>query len=160
MARLGQQLKSALIYVLLFALFVDVAAWAAAGAHALPLEALAIFGVLLLNAGLGVLQEYRSEQALAELQKLGAPRVWVLRDDSFERIDAVNLVPDDVVRLEAGDRVPADGELREAEGLSVDESVLTGRIVAAREARRRCSAERQPGDARSSPAARATDGSP
>lgn len=126
LARLGQQLKSALIYVLLFALFVDVVAWAAAGGHSLPLEALAILGVLLLNAGLGVLQEYRSEQALTELQKLGAPRVWVLRDDSFERIDAARLVPDDVVRLEAGDRVPADGLIGESEGFSVDESVLTG----------------------------------
>ena len=126
LARLGQELKSALIYVLLFALFVDVAAWAAAGGRSLPLEALAIFCVLLLNAGLGVLQGYRSEQALAELQKLGAPRVWALRDESFERIDAVELVPDDVVRLEAGDRVPADGVVSEGEGLSIDESVLTG----------------------------------
>ncbi|HEX2873418.1 MAG TPA: cation-translocating P-type ATPase [Polyangiaceae bacterium] len=126
LARLGQQFQSALIYVLLVALLVDVAAWLAAGSESVPLEALAIFGVLLLNAGLGVLQEYRSEQALAELQKLGAPRVWVLRDDSFERVDAATLVPDDVVRLEAGDRVPADGVAGESEGLSVDESVLTG----------------------------------
>ncbi|HXK18682.1 MAG TPA: HAD-IC family P-type ATPase, partial [Polyangiaceae bacterium] len=126
LARLAQELKSALIYVLLFALFVDLATWAAAGARTLPLEALAIFGVLLLNAGLGVLQGYRSEQALAELQKLGAPRVWALRDGSFEKIDAVELVPDDVVRLEAGDRVPADGLVEKSEGMSVDESVLTG----------------------------------
>ncbi len=124
--RLGQQLKSALIYVLILALLVDVVAWKVAGGHSFPIEALAIFGVLLLNAGLGVLQEYRSEHALAELGKLGAPRVWVLRDDTFQRIDAAELVPDDVVRLEAGDRVPADGLLGESEGLSVDESVLTG----------------------------------
>jgi Ca2+-transporting ATPase len=126
LARLAQQFKSALIYVLLLALLVDVAAWAAAGAHGGPLEALAILGVLLLNAGLGLLQEYRSEQALGELRKLGAPQVWALRNDAFERIDALELVPEDVVRLEAGDRVPADGAVTEGEGLSVDESVLTG----------------------------------
>ncbi len=126
LARLVAQLKNALIYVLLFALLVDLAAWAAAGAHEVPLEAIAILCVLLLNAGLGVLQEYRSEQALAELQKLGAPRVWVLRDDSFEKIDTAQIVPGDVVRLEAGDRVSADGRVEDAQSLSVDESILTG----------------------------------
>ncbi len=126
LARLAAQLKSALIYVLLFALCVDLAAWLLAGAKSFPLESVAIFGVLLLNAGLGVLQEYRSERALAELQKLGAPRAWVLRDDAFERIDATLVVPGDCVRLEAGDRVPADGCVQGSEGFSVDESVLTG----------------------------------
>jgi P-type Ca2+ transporter type 2C len=125
-ARLFGQLKSALIYLLLFALAVDLVAWAAAGARTFPLEAIAIFGVVLLNAGLGVLQEYRSESALAELQKLGAPRAWVLRDESFERIDATQIVPGDCVRLEAGDRIPADGSVHEPQGFSVDESVLTG----------------------------------
>ena len=125
-ARLGAQLRSALIYVLLFALLVDVLAWALAGAAGVPLEAAAIFGVILLNAGLGVLQEFRSERALLELEKLGAPRAWVRRDDCFERIDAANIVPGDIVRLEAGDRVPADGATSEPEALNVDESVLTG----------------------------------
>lgn len=124
--RVLAQLKSALIYLLLAALAVDLIAWAVAGAHGAPLEALAILCVILLNAALGVAQEYRSERALLELERLSAPRAWVLRDDCFQRIDAAELVPGDVVRLEAGDRIPADGRVYAAETLSVDESVLTG----------------------------------
>ncbi len=123
---MGAQLKSALIYLLLIALAVDLVAWAIAGAQGVPLEALAILCVILLNAVLGVLQEYRSERALQELRRLGAPRAWVLRGGYFERIDAAAIVPGDVVRLEAGDRVPADGAVRAPETLCVDESALTG----------------------------------
>jgi Ca2+-transporting ATPase len=120
------QLKSALIYLLLFALLVDVTVWIVAGASGTPLEALAIFGVILLNAALGVAQEYRSESALAELARLAAPQAWVLRDEQFQRIAAAEIVPGDVVRLEAGDRVPADGVAKAPETLTVDESMLTG----------------------------------
>jgi P-type Ca2+ transporter type 2C len=127
--RIFAQLKNALIYLLLAALAVDLAAWLLEGAVGIPLEALAILAVIFLNAALGVLQEYRSEQALLELQRLGAPRAWALRDDSFVRIDAAELVPGDVVRLEAGDRVPADGVAAAPESLSVDESVLTGEFM-------------------------------
>jgi len=125
--RLGAQLKNALIYLLLLALLVDLVAWAVAGARGVPLEAVAILGVILLNAALGVLQEFRSERALLELRRLSAPRAWVLRSAYFERIDTAIIVPGDVVRLEAGDRVPADGAALQAETLSVDESALTGR---------------------------------
>ena len=124
--RLGAQLKSALIYMLLFALAIDVVAWAIAGAEDVPLEALAILCVILLNAVLGVLQEYRSEQALLELRRLGAPRAWVLRGGYFEHMEATAIVPGDLVRLEAGDRVPADGAVRTPEALCIDESALTG----------------------------------
>lgn len=126
LARIRAQLTSALIYLLLCALAVDLAAWVMAGARGVPLEALAILGIMLLNAGLGVLQEYRSERAILELRRLGAPRAWVLRGEAFERVDATEIVPGDLVRLEAGDRVPADGDALEPESLSVDESVLTG----------------------------------
>jgi P-type Ca2+ transporter type 2C len=91
-----------------------------------PAEALAILAIVLLNAALGVLQEYRSERALLELERLAAPRAWVQRDDTFQHLDASEIVPGDVVRLEAGDRVPADGVAHSPESLSVDESVLTG----------------------------------
>jgi Ca2+-transporting ATPase len=129
LVRIFAQLKNALIYLLLAALAVDLAAWLLEGAVGVPLEALAILAVIFLNAALGVLQEYRSEQALLELQRLGAPRAWALRDESFVRIDAAELVPGDVVRLEAGDRVPADGTTLAPESLSVDESVLTGEFM-------------------------------
>jgi P-type Ca2+ transporter type 2C len=120
------QLKSALIFLLLFALLVDIVAWAASGASGTPLEALAIFCVILLNAALGVAQEYRSESALGELARLSAPQAWVLRDEQFQRIAAAAIVPGDVVRLEAGDRVPADGVAKSPETLTVDESMMTG----------------------------------
>jgi len=120
------QLNSALIYLLLFALAVDIAVWIASGASGTPLEALAILCVILLNAALGVAQEYRSESALAELARLAAPQAWVLRDQQFQRIAAADIVPADVVRLEAGDRVPADGVAKSPETLTVDESMLTG----------------------------------
>jgi Ca2+-transporting ATPase len=124
--RIRGQLASALIYVLLLALAIDLVAWAAAGAVGVPLEGLAIFGVVVLNATLGVMQEYRSEQALRELERLSAPRAWVLRDGVFEHLETTCLVPGDVVRLEAGDRIPADGLARQPQSLRVDESVLTG----------------------------------
>jgi P-type Ca2+ transporter type 2C len=124
--RLVRQFASALIYLLLLALAFDLAAWANDGAHGVPVEALVIFAVLVLNAGLGMLQEYRSERALDELEKLGSPRVWVLRDGAFEQRAASELVPGDVVRLEAGDRVPADGIATKPESLGADESLLTG----------------------------------
>ncbi|HTU61911.1 MAG TPA: HAD-IC family P-type ATPase, partial [Polyangiales bacterium] len=126
LSRVGAQLKSALLYLLLFALLADLFAWFMAGAQGMPLEALAIFCIVLLNASLGVLQEYRSERALRELSRLSAPRAWVERDGAFERLEATELVPGDLVRLEAGDQVPADGKLVSAEGLTVDESILTG----------------------------------
>jgi Ca2+-transporting ATPase len=125
-SRVLGQLRSALMYLLLVSLAADLLAWTLAGAHGAPLEALAILCVILLNAVLGVLQEYRSEQALRELERLAAPRAWVLRDAYYQHVDAADIVPGDLVRLEAGDRVPADGVAHEPEALSVDESALTG----------------------------------
>src|SRR5262245_36077846 len=77
--RLLRQFQGALIYLLLLALVLDLAAWLYKGHAGAPVEALAILGVLVLNAILGLLQEYRSEHALAELQALGSPQVWVMR---------------------------------------------------------------------------------
>jgi Ca2+-transporting ATPase len=124
--RLLKQFGSALIYLLILALAFDLVAWVSEGARGVPVEALAIFAILLLNAGLGVLQEYRSERALDELEKLSAPRVWVFRGGSLEERNAAELVPGDLVRLEAGDRVPADGVAIDPESLGADESLLTG----------------------------------
>ena len=128
--RVGRQFKSALIYLLLLALAFDLAAWIHEGARGTPVEALAILAVLLLNAGLGVLQEYRSERALDELEKLSSPHVWVFRDGSLEQRNATELVPGDLVRVEAGDRVPADGIAVRPESLGADESLLTGESLA------------------------------
>ena len=65
--------------------------------------------ILLLNAGLGVYQESKSEAALAQLKELAAPLVWVMRDGKLVHLSSADLVPGDLVRIEAGDRIPADG---------------------------------------------------
>lgn len=127
--RFFRQFKSPLIYILLVALLVDLALWFYEGSQGVPFEALAILTILLFNAGLGVWQERRAENALARLKALAAPQVWVLRDGVLARIPSQQLVPGDLVRLEAGERVPADGQLLEGEGLMIDESVLTGESV-------------------------------
>jgi Ca2+-transporting ATPase len=127
--RLLRQFRSALIYLLLLALGLDLVAWAHDGGHGVPVEAVAIFAVLVLNSFLGVFQEYRSESALDELEKLASPKVWILRDGFLVQLAAAELVPGDVVRLEAGDRVPADGKARSTESLGIDESLLTGESV-------------------------------
>ncbi|HMV85784.1 MAG TPA: cation-transporting P-type ATPase [Blastocatellia bacterium] len=124
--RFLRQFKSPLIYILLVALAIDLAIWISEGASGVPAESVAIAVILLLNAVLGVYQENKSEAALARLREMAAPLVWVLRDGELKHLPGSELVPGDAVRIEAGDRVPADGKLLEAEGAMVDESVLTG----------------------------------
>ncbi|MFN3653687.1 MAG: cation-translocating P-type ATPase [Armatimonadota bacterium] len=124
--RVLRQFQSPLIYILLFALAFDLFAWVRDGMRGFPVESAAIALILLLNAGLGVFQEYRAESALSRLKELAAPQVWTYRDGQMMRVPSTELVPGDVVRLEAGDRVPADAELLKTDGLMVDEAVLTG----------------------------------
>lgn len=124
--RFLEQFQSPLIYILLFALCFDFGLWVHEGGQGIPVEALTIAVILLLNGGLGVYQEQRSEQALAHLKELAAPQSWVLRDGQWRRMPSREIVPGDWVRLEAGDRIPADGVVREAHGVMVDESILTG----------------------------------
>jgi len=124
--RFARQFQSPLIYILLFALVADAAIWVSEGATGLPVESIAIAVILLLNAGLGVYQESKSEAALARLKEMAAPMVWVMRGGRLVHLPSAELVPGDVARIEAGDRVPADGSLIEAEGVMIDESVLTG----------------------------------
>ena len=69
---------------------------------------------------------YRSERALEQLARLGAPKAWVMRDGVLSHLDVSKLVVGDVVRLDAGDRVPADGRAENATFMRVDESLLTG----------------------------------
>ncbi len=123
------QFASPLIYILLFALAFDLGLWIYDGAHGWPIEASAIALILLLNAALGLYQEQRSEAALARLKTLAGAQAWTLRDGALVHLPTHLLVPGDRVRLEAGDRVPADGTLVDAHGALFDESVLTGESV-------------------------------
>ncbi len=124
--RVLRQFQSPLIYILLFALSFDLAVWLYDGAHGWPVEGSAVALILLLNAALGLYQEQRSEAALFRLKALAAARAWVLRDGRLVRLPSTAVVPGDWVRLEAGDRIPADGRLVEAHGALFDESILTG----------------------------------
>ncbi len=93
------------------------------------IEAGAIMAIVILNATLGVIQERSAEQALAALQRLAAPEADVVRDGSRQTVPADQLVPGDVVILEAGNYVPADVRLLEAINLRVEEAALTGESV-------------------------------
>jgi P-type Ca2+ transporter type 2C len=90
------------------------------------IEASAIMAIVVLNAILGIVQERRAEEALAALKKLAAPDAQVVRDGSRQSIPAYELVPGDLVFLEAGNYVPADLRLLEAVNLRVEEASLTG----------------------------------
>ena len=90
------------------------------------LEAVAILSIVLLNAAIGLTQERRADAAMAELQKLAAPEAHVLRDGVRQSIPARELVPGDIVFLEAGNYVPTDMQLIESANLRVNESALTG----------------------------------
>lgn len=85
-----------------------------------------ILGVVFANALIGVVQEYRAGRAVEALLDLVAQESTVLRSGVARRVDARELVPGDVVVLDAGDKVPADCRLLDARGLFVDEALLTG----------------------------------
>ena len=90
------------------------------------IDALAILVILLLNAVIGTVQEFRAEKALAALRKMTAPTARVRRDGELMALSAAELVPGDLVMLEAGNVVPADLRLLETADLQLDESTLTG----------------------------------
>lgn len=92
-------------------------------------EAVTIIAIVIINAILGFIQEYRTEKTMEALKGLAAPQARVIRDGKQVSIPAENIVPGDVILLEAGDRVPADAVLLEALNLQADESILTGESV-------------------------------
>jgi Ca2+-transporting ATPase len=113
------QFRNFLVIVLLFA---AVLAWAIGDLK----DAVVILVVVMFNAALGFYQEHRAEKTLAALKSMLAASARVRRDGRVIEIDAALLVPGDIVLLEAGDRIPADGRLLAAHALEVDEAALTG----------------------------------
>lgn len=89
-------------------------------------EALSIAVILLLNAILGFVQEYKTEKTLEALKNMAAPTAKVFRDDALCQIPAAELVTGDLIEVEAGDRVPADAILVKSSHLEIEESILTG----------------------------------
>jgi magnesium-transporting ATPase (P-type) len=118
------QFLSPLIYILIAAAVVSLMIGEVT-------DAVFIFIVLLINAGLGTYQEYRAEQNAAALQRMLKIYATVRRDGQEQTIDAIDLVPGDIVLLESGHRVPADMRLLDTHNLTVDESFLTGESAAA-----------------------------
>jgi magnesium-transporting ATPase (P-type) len=125
--RLLAQFNSLLIYVLLAA-----AVLAALIGH--YIDALVILAVVIVNAVIGFIQEGRAEQALDAIRTMIDPRASVLRGGQRETVPAEEIVPGDLVILEAGDRVPADLRLIRARNLRIDEAILTGESVAVEKA--------------------------
>jgi magnesium-transporting ATPase (P-type) len=114
-----RQFLNPLIYILLVAAAISAVMrdWSDAGF---------ILAVLVLNAVIGCVQEYSAEKSAQALRALSGSRAYVLRDGEDHEIDATELVPGDVVLLEAGCKVPADVRLISNGGIEVDESLLTG----------------------------------
>jgi RHS repeat-associated protein len=90
------------------------------------IDAVVIMIIVILNAVLGFVQEYRAEQAMAALKRMAVPHVRVRRDGHLQEVTAFSLVPGDIIQLETGNTVPADARLLETANLRVQEAVLTG----------------------------------
>jgi len=133
------QFNNALIYFLLVA-----AAAAAVLAHFV--DAAVIVAVVVVNAVIGFVQEGKAEEALAAMRRMISPRASVLRDGSRRSVAVAEIVPGDLVLLEAGDRVPADLRLVRARGLLIDEALLTGESVAAEKLEQAVAADAALGD--------------
>lgn len=117
------QLQDALIYVL----FVAVVITMFMGEY---LDGIIIIIVIFINATLGVVQEIKAGNAIEALQKMATPKALVKRDNQVKEIASEDIVPGDIVILDAGRYIPADLRLIESANLQVDESALTGESVA------------------------------
>lgn len=112
-----------------FMILVLIAAAVVSGLIGEPIDALAIVVIVMVNAAIGFIQEYRAEKAIEALKEMAAPTAVVLRDSKPSHVPASELVPGDVVLLEAGKIVPADMRLIESARLKIEEAALTGESV-------------------------------
>ncbi len=116
------QFRSFLVLILVAAVIISAVA-------ADLTDAILILIILVINAILGFVQEFRAEKSMEALKKLTVPTAKVLRDSKVAEISSEQVVPGDIVLIEAGDFIPADGRLVEIVDLEVDESSLTGESV-------------------------------
>lgn len=92
-------------------------------------DSLVIIAIVIINATLGIIQEGRAEKALEALKKMASPNAKVIREGQLSTVPSNNLVPGDIVVLEAGDIIPADLRLIESSNLKIEEASLTGESV-------------------------------
>ena len=123
--RLLGQLRDPMILVLLGA--AGVSLWAGGGKD--WLDSVIILVIVAVNAVLSITQEDSAQRALDALKEMSAPTALARREGTLCRVDARRIVPGDVVYIEAGDLIPADGRLLAAAGLKIDESAMTGESV-------------------------------
>lgn len=112
------QFKSPLIYILLLVVVVSLI-------FRENLDALLVSAVILLDVFMGFIQEYSAQNTLKKLQKIVKNSIFVIRDGQRQQIETKNLVPDDIVLLGSGDKVPADCQVLEG-SVFVSEAILTG----------------------------------
>ena len=117
--------------ILLVAVVVSMVEWLLQDPRetALPYEAIVIMAIVILNAVLGFIQEARAEKSVRALMAFAAPEATVVRDGERERVETHDIVPGDVVLIEAGDKIPADARLVEVANLQTNEAPLTGESV-------------------------------
>ena len=122
------QLKDPMLVILMIAAAVSAVTGLASGENDMA-EVVIILAVVLLNAILGVVQESKAEAAIEALQTMTAATCRVLRDGKMIVLHSDELVPGDVILLEAGDAVPADGRIIENASMKIEEAALTGESV-------------------------------
>lgn len=121
-----RQFQDPLVYLLLVAAAISMAAWAAEGATGAPVDALVISAIVVLNGILGFVQESRAEAAVKALQSMTSATSTVLRDGELRTVSSADLVCGDVLVLNEGDAVGADARLLTAAALRLAEASLTG----------------------------------
>jgi P-type Ca2+ transporter type 2C len=132
---LVDQFKNIMLVMLIAVAFIsaglDIHQGMTQGQFVFPKDAVAIFAVVFLNGILGYVQESGAEKALAALKTMATSKVRLLRNGALSEVDSKDLVPGDVIQLEAGVKVPADGRILEEANLQVREAALTGEAQAA-----------------------------
>jgi Ca2+-transporting ATPase len=129
--RLLEQFQNFLVIILLVAVVISMVEWLLQDPREtdLPYEAIVIMAIVVLNALLGFIQEARAEKSVRALMALAAPEATVVRDGERQRVTTNDIVPGDIVMVEAGDKIPADARLIEVANLQTDEAPLTGESV-------------------------------
>lgn len=124
--RFLRQFADPLVYLLLAAIVISIAAWALDGATGVPIDAVVIVAIVLANAVIGFVQEKKAADAVASLADMTASHATVLRSGVLTDIASAQIVPGDVLVLAEGDAVGADARLFSASALRVQEASLTG----------------------------------